>query len=327
MSCGFASSARPRSGGVDSPTARQPVVAVTRRYATTGLQLIVEMKGMVAKLTDADAGWKHIRLRFIALSLLAAGAALLLPGCEEPGPPRTGSIRVTSAPPGARIFLDQSDTGRVTPYTIPEASVGFHTIRVTLDGHSDWGPQSVSVTAGQTATVDATLERTTPSPEPVAPVQRGLGLRRQNVQAYQSAYILRADPVISLPSSVDLSLDVPLPRSQGYQGSCVGWAVAFTLKSYHERIERGWPLTNDSHLMSPAYVYNQIKVPGGGAYFFDAFNLLLDQGVSSWAQMPYHPSDDRTQPSAAARAEAANYRIADWGTVIPGYSRSSPKVG
>ncbi len=68
--------------------------------------------------------------------------------------------------------------------------------------------------------------------------------------------------------------------------------------------------------MSPAYVYNQIKIPGGGAYFLDAFNLLLDQGVSSWAQMPYDPSDDRTQPSAAARAEAANYRIADWGTVL-----------
>ena len=254
--------------------------------------------------------------RFIALWLVAVGAALLLFGCEEPGPRQTGSIRVTSTPPGARIFLDQNDTGRVTPYTIPDASAGFHTIRLTLDDHSDWGPQSVSVTAGQTATVDAALEPTTPRPEPVDPEQRGLGLRRQSVEAYQSAYILRADPVIALPSSVDLSRDVPLPRSQGYQGSCVGWAVAFTLKSYHERIERGWPLTNDSHLMSPAYVYNQIKVPGGGAYFFDAFNLLLDQGVSSWAQMPYHPSDDRTQPSAAARAEAANYRIADWGTVM-----------
>ncbi len=173
--------------------------------------------------------------RCIALWLVAVGTALLLFGCEEPGPRQTGSLRVTSTPPGARIFLDQSDTGRVTPYTIPEASAGFHTIRLTLAGHSDWGPQSVSVAAGQTVTVDAALEPTTPPPEPVDPGQHGLGLRRQNVEAYQSAYILRADPVILLPSSVDLSLDVPLPRSQGYQGSCVGWAVAFTLKTYHER--------------------------------------------------------------------------------------------
>ena len=228
----------------------------------------------------------------------------------------TGSIRVTSAPSGARIFLNQSDTGRVTPHTVPEVLAGFHTIRLTLDGHSDWGPQTVSVTAGQTAAVNATLEQTAQPPEPVTPSQRGLGLELLDVQAYQSAHILRADPAISLPTSVDLSVDTPFPGSQGNQGSCVGWAVAFALKTYHERIERGWPLTDDSHVMSPAYVYNQIKVPGGGAYFVDAFNVLIDQGVSSWAQMPYDQFDDRTQPSAAARAEAANYKIANWGTVL-----------
>ena len=95
----------------------------------------------------------------------------------------------------------------------------------------------------------------------------------------------------------------------------MGWAVAYVVKTYHERLERGWPLTNDRHVMSPAYIYNQIKVPGGGAYFVDAFSLLVDQGVSSWAQMPYDPRDDQTQPSSRARAEAANYKIADWGTV------------
>ena len=143
----------------------------------------------------------------------------------------------------------------------------------------------------------------------------GLGLELLDVEAYQSAYILRADQAISLPSSIDLSVDFPLPRSQGVQSSCVGWAVAYAVKSYHERIERGWPLTNDSHVMSPAYVYNQIKLPSGGSYYPDALNLLIEQGVSSWAQMPYDQFDDRTQPSAAARAASANYRIANWGTV------------
>ena len=143
----------------------------------------------------------------------------------------------------------------------------------------------------------------------------GLGLELLDVEAYQSAYILRADQAISLPSSIDLSVDFPLPRSQGVQGSCVGWAVAYAVKSYHERIERGWPLTNDRHVMSPAYVYNQIKLPSGGSYYPDALNLLIEQGVSSWAQMPYDQFDDRTQPSAAARAASANYRIANWGTV------------
>ena len=221
------------------------------------------MKG--ARCAGAGRWWRRL-----SIALAATGAALLLFGCEEVGPFQTGSIRVTSTPSGARIFLDQSDTGWVTPYTLPEVSAGFHTIRMTLAGHSDWGPQSVSVTAGQTSTVDATLEP-------------GLGLELLDAQAYQSAHTLRADPVISLPSSIDLSVGTPLPRSQGGQGSCVGWAVAFAVKTYHERIERGWPLTNDRHVMSPAYVYNQIKVPGpqGGAYFVDAFNVLIDKRPSA----------------------------------------------
>ena len=32
--------------------------------------------------------------------------------------------------------------------------------------------------------------------------------------------------------------------------------------------------------------------------------------------MPYDPFDDRSPPSARARAEAANYKIAGWGTVL-----------
>ena len=205
------------------------------------------------------------------LSLLAVGVALILVGCEEPVVSQTGGISVTSTPSGARIFLDRIDTGRVTPYVIPEVSVGTHSIHLTFAGHSDWGPRSVPVSAGQITTVHATIE-STDQPSSSA---RGLGLRRLDVQAYQSAHIIRADPV-TLPSSVDLSVDAPIPGHQGGQGSCVGWAVAYVVKTYHERLERGWPLTNDRHVMSPAYIYNQIKVPGGGAYFVDAFQPRHD---------------------------------------------------
>ena len=250
------------------------------------------------------------------LSLLAIGAALLLLGCEEQVPsPQTGRISITSTPSGARIFLDGSDTGRVTPYVTPDVPAGSHSIRLTLAGHSDWEQRDVPVFAGQITTVHAPLRPTDQPQEPDEPAERGLGLKRMDVQAYQSAHVIRADPV-SLPSSVDLSVDAPVPGNQGLQGSCVGWAVAYALKTYHERIERGWPLTDDRHVMSPAYIYNQIKVPGGGAYFVDAFILLVNEGVSSWAQMPYDPFDDRSQPIASARAEAGNYKIADWGTVL-----------
>ena len=155
----------------------------------------------------------------------------------------------------------------------------------------------------------------TPPPEPPPPDEEyGLGLTFMDVDAYRSSYILRADPV-SVPSLFDLSFDTPPPGDQGQQGSCVGWAVAYAMKSYQERVERGWPLADQRHLMSPAYVYNQIRLPGGGAYFQDAFNLLVDQGAASLAAMPYDPRDFRRAPSAAARREAANYKIASFGAV------------
>ncbi len=166
-----------------------------------------------------------------------------------------------------------------------------------------------------------------PSSEEPTPVpsseERGLGLEWLDSDAYRNAAVMRADPVATLPPSVDLSDDTPPPGNQRNQGSCVGWAVAYALKTYHERVERGWSLTDQARVMSPAYVYNKIRLPGGGARFLDAFNLLIAEGVSSWKQMPYNPLDHKTKPGAAARAEAANYRIAAWGAVYRGTNNAS----
>ena len=65
----------------------------------------------------------HIRT---LLAHLAVGAAILLLGCEEQVPsPQAGRISITSTPSGARIFLDGSDTGRVTPYVTPYVSAAL----------------------------------------------------------------------------------------------------------------------------------------------------------------------------------------------------------
>ena len=262
--------------------------------------------------------------RIVGRSLIAMTAfvVVILAGCDEPSARpfiKHGQVVVTSDPGGARVFLDDSDTGRVTPYTITDVPEGSHTIVLTLKGYEDWGPETVAVAAGETATVEAVLTMEAPEPDQDQP-EHGMGLVLMDVEAYQSARILRAEPVGTLPLSVDLSADVPLPGNQGSQGSCVAWTVAYALKSYHERMERGWVLNDYRHLMSPAYVYNQIKVSGGGAHFATALNLLTDQGVSSWSLMPYNEFDDDTWPSAAARDEATDYRIAEWGTVQRGHT-------
>ncbi|NQE53646.1 hypothetical protein C5S29_08635, partial [ANME-1 cluster archaeon GoMg3.2] len=68
----------------------------------------------------------------------------------------TGSISVTSMPSGASISLDGVHISGITPYTIPNVEPGDHTLKLTLGGYQDW-KETVSVTAGKTAKVSATL--------------------------------------------------------------------------------------------------------------------------------------------------------------------------
>lgn len=106
-----------------------------------------------------------------------------------------------------------------------------------------------------------------------------------------------------------------MPTARHLSAAGLRGLVAYALKSYQERVEGGWPLNDYRHVMSPAYLYNQITVPGRGSYIWKALDTLMDQGVSSWSLIPYNQYDD-TLPSAAARAEATDYRIAEWGTVL-----------
>ena len=124
-----------------------------------------------------------------------------------------------------------------------------------------------------------------------------------------------------LPQSVDLSSKMPPPGNQGSQNSCVGWSIAYGMKSYQEKTARNWELVNGNevakqHVFSPAYIYNQIN--GGqdnGAQFQDAFNLLQSKGVASLSTDPYNDADYLSKPNNDAIAEANNFKIA-WAKLI-----------
>lgn len=81
-------------------------------------------------------------------------------GKNGDGGATTGSIQVNSTPTGAKVYLDGSDMGRTTNCTLTNISPGSHTVKLTKDGYSDI-EQSVSVTAGRTATVNLTLTKDT----------------------------------------------------------------------------------------------------------------------------------------------------------------------
>ena len=132
----------------------------------------------------------------------------------------------------------------------------------------------------------------------------------------------RPDPVLELDasrymkstplkSSVDLTGTLPPIGDQGNQGSCVGWATSYYLKTWWEKREHpSWNLDDTRYVFSPAFVYNQIN--GGqdqGAFFEDAFPLLENSGDVDIEEFPYDDLDYTTQPSATEKEAAKQYRI------------------
>lgn len=154
----------------------------------------------------------------------------------------------------------------------------------------------------------------TVEPEP-EPIFNGTGLEPTPASQLQGIPFATPPSSGGLPNSVDLSGDMPPVGNQGSSNSCVGWAVAYGLKSYQEKIEFGHNYfdnnqLNRDHVFSPTYVYNQIKLGNcGGSYIISAFNLLQNQGVCSWNAMPFTMNDCENQPNNNQVQAAVNQKI------------------
>ncbi|WP_202946226.1 CARDB domain-containing protein, partial [Glaciecola punicea] len=111
------------------------------------------------------------------------------------------------------------------------------------------------------------------------------------------------------PTRIDLSGLFPVVGNQGKQSSCVGWALGYAIKSYHERVEYQWDYTPET-TFSPAWIYNQINNgQDKGSDPIAAINLLISQGAATLSAMPYNPNDFQTQPSAFATSQAQSYKV------------------
>ena len=126
-----------------------------------------------------------------------------------------------------------------------------------------------------------------------------------------------------LPRSVDLSGSMPPVGSQGRQGSCVGWASGYGMKSYHEKVERRWSYGSHvqrrgpgKHVFSPAFIYNQINNGRDkGSSPYSALRLLQRKGVAPWKSMPYTDKNYTRRPNSAAFRAATPYKIKSYSTL------------
>lgn len=117
----------------------------------------------------------------------------------------------------------------------------------------------------------------------------------------------------TLPASVSLLRYAPKRRSQGQQGSCVGWASAYAARTILESAATG--VDPDNIIFSPSFLYNQIGLEGcNGSYVLEAMKTMTEVGSLPLEQFPYDQSSCDRQPTDSEKQEAGRY-------VMRGYNR------
>jgi len=101
--------------------------------------------------------------KYLLLFILITAVLLLTSGClyYYPVVYTLGSIAITTNPPGAKIFLDGTDTGYTTPYILTNVSAETHIIKLTLDDYVHYS-NVINVTANQTVQLNIDLNPVTP---------------------------------------------------------------------------------------------------------------------------------------------------------------------
>lgn len=78
------------------------------------------------------------------------------PSVNDPVPEALGSIKITSEPSGAIIWLDGKNTGKKTPEILENITPGKHAVRLSLDGYMEY-KGNVTVPSGKSASLNRTL--------------------------------------------------------------------------------------------------------------------------------------------------------------------------
>lgn len=89
---------------------------------------------------------------------------------EEFGSPDAGSLQIKSTPAGARIFINDENTGLVTPARVGQLSLGEeYQIRLEKENYRDFF-KTVALTTAEPVVIEVPLTEKTPPPTPPPPV-------------------------------------------------------------------------------------------------------------------------------------------------------------
>lgn len=74
----------------------------------------------------------------------------------------TGTLDVSSEPAGAQVWLNDSNTGKVTNAMLEKLPPGEHNLKLAMEGYMGWDTM-VTLSGGKTVAVSAMLEKATGS--------------------------------------------------------------------------------------------------------------------------------------------------------------------
>ena len=132
-----------------------------------------------------------------------------------------------------------------------------------------------------------------------------------NCSASDGPEYKKIEIIDSLPVRFDLSKDMPPVKSQGIVGSCASFATTYYMKSYQEKIQHKYEYNNYSKVMSPSYVYNQVKVSDcpSGSCIINNLSLLKREGAATWQEFPYDGVSCFLQPNSQHKKLAEKNKI------------------
>jgi hypothetical protein len=140
----------------------------------------------------------------LILVFLSIFFCILISGCLSNQGQGTGTINLTSTPPGAEIYVDNQYRG-TTPGTIPGLPSGVHTVELRLQGYQTWST-GMTLSSG-TYQFDAIL---TPVPQPS--VQPSPGITQQ-------AALPKSPATVTVQASKDPMI---IGDSMTFSGTCAG---------------------------------------------------------------------------------------------------------
>jgi len=111
-----------------------------------------------------------------------------------------------------------------------------------------------------------------------------------------------------LPVRVSLRKYAPARRSQGHQGSCVGWSTSYAARTILQAKATGE--RPDDVAFSPSFLYNPIALEGcNGTYMKKALERLKTAGDLPFSEFAYDVESCDAEPSGDQAARAKTFRI------------------